>query len=211
VPVRVLVLGGTGRVGRLVVGDLARRGHAVTVLARDPHKAPSGSPARIVEGDALDAAAVDRAVAGQEAVIYALGPKGPGPTTLFSSSTRILLPAMARHGVRRLVAITGVGAGETKGHGGFLYDRILYPLFTRKIYDDKDRQETLIRDSALEWTIVRPASFRESRKPRGPLQAAVDVRGVTLRSIAPAEVAAFVVDEVESARYLRQTPFVGHP
>jgi putative NADH-flavin reductase len=202
----------------LVVADLARRGHAVTVLARDPRKASSGSPARIVEGDALDAAAVDRAVAGQDAVVYTLGPNGPGHTTLFSQSTQIfsqstqiLLPAMARHGVRRLVAITGVGAGETKGHGGFLYDRILYPLFTRKIYDDKDRQETLIRDSALDWTIVRPASFREKARVSGPLQAAVDVRGVTLRSIAPAEVATFVVDEIENARYMKQAPFIGHP
>jgi putative NADH-flavin reductase len=209
--VRVLVLGGTGRVGRLVVADLARHGHAVTLLARDPRKASSGSRARIVEGDALDAAAVDRAVAGQDAIVYALGPGGPGVTTLFSNSTQILLPAMARYGVRRLVAITGVGAGETKGHGGFLYDRILYPLFTRKIYEDKDRQEALIRDSALQWTIVRPAAFRERRRVRGPLQAAVDLRGVTLRSIAPAEVAAFIVDELERGRYLRQTPFVGHP
>jgi putative NADH-flavin reductase len=194
----------------LVVADLARRGHAVTLLARDPRKASSGSPVRIVEGDALDAAAVDRAVAGQDAIVYALGPSGPGPTTLFSNSTQILLPAMARHGVRRLVAITGVGAGETKGHGGFLYDRILYPLFTRKIYDDKDRQEALIKDSALQWTIVRPAPFRQ-RPARGPLQAVVDVRGVTLRSITPAEVAVFVVDEIENSRYVKQAPFIGHP
>jgi putative NADH-flavin reductase len=208
---RVLVLGGTGRVGRLLVADLARRGHVATVLARDPRKAPSGSPARIVEGDALDAAAVDRAVAGQDAVVYALGPNGPGHTTLFSISTQILVAAMARYGVRRLVAITGVGAGETKGHGGFLYDRILYPLFTRKIYDDKDRQEALIRDTALQWTIVRPAAFRERRRGRGPLRAAVDLRGVTFRSIAPVEVASFVVDELETGRYMRQAPFIGHP
>lgn len=207
----MLVLGGTGRVGRLIVADLVRRGHPVTLLARDPRKAAAGSPARVVEGDALDAAAVDRAVAGQDAIVYALGPDAPGHTTLFSDSTQILLPAMARHGVRRLVAITGVGAGETKGHGGFLYDRILYPLFTRRIYDDKDRQEELIRDSTLDWTIVRPAPFRERRRARCPLQAAVDVRGVTLRSIAPAEVAVFVVDELESGRYLRQAPFIGHP
>jgi putative NADH-flavin reductase len=149
-------------------------------------------------------------VAGQDAVIYALGPNGPGRTTLFSDSTRILLGAMKREGVSRLVAITGVGAGDTKGHGGFLYDRILYPLFTRQIYEDKDRQEALIRASATEWTIVRPAVFRERRKSRGALQAAVDLQGVTLRSIPRREVATFVLDEVESGRYLKQSPFIGH-
>ena len=207
---RVLILGGTGRVGRLIVAELIRRGHAVTVLARDPKKMPGDSTARIIEGNALDAEAMSRAVSTQQAVIYAIGPRRPGGTTLFSESTRILIEAMARHDVARLVAITGIGAGETKGHGGFLYDRVLYPLFTRTIYEDKDRQEALVRGSALEWTLVRPAPIRE-RRARGPLRAVVDVRGVTLRSIAPAEVATFVVDELESRRYLKQSPFIGHP
>jgi nucleotide-binding universal stress UspA family protein len=57
------------------------------------------------------------------------------------------------------VCVTGVGAGDTQGHGGFLSDRILYPLFTKGIYADKE-QEALIRDSAADWTIVRPAPFR---------------------------------------------------
>ena len=196
--------------GQLIVSDAVRRGHTVTVLARDPAKMPPTSGAHVVQGNALDESAVASAVAGQDAVIYALGPNGPGRTTLFSDSTRILLGAMEREGVSRLVAITGVGAGNTKGHGGFLYDRILYPLFTRQIYEDKDRQEALIRASATEWTIVRPAAFRERRKPRGALQAAVDLQGVTLRSIPRREVATFVLDEVESGRYLKQSPFIGH-
>ena len=204
---RVLVLGGTGRVGRLVVAGALARGHLVTVLARDAAKAPSG--AQVVQGNALDAAAVERAVSGQDAVVYALGSDGPGATTMFSDSTRVLLPAMARHGVRRLVTVTGIGAGETKGHGGFVYDWFIYPLFTRKIYADKDRQEAMIRASALDWIIVRPAPFRGS--PAGPLTVATDVTGVTLSQITPAEVAAFVVDQLESDTYLRQTPFIGHP
>jgi hypothetical protein len=80
--------------------------------------------------------------------------------TLFSN-TRILIDAMVGHGVRRLVAITGVGAGETKGHGGFLYDCILYPLFTKRVYTDEGRQDELIRASPLDWVIVRPAPFWE--------------------------------------------------
>jgi NAD(P)H-binding len=62
--------------------------------------------------------------------------------------------------------VTGVGAGETKGHGGFVYDRILYPLFTKGIYADKDKQEDLVRQSQTDWTLVRPAPFRSRTPPR---------------------------------------------
>jgi putative NADH-flavin reductase len=89
----VLVLGATGSVGRLVVEEALRRGHRVTALVRHPEKL--GAPAvRAVEGDALDPAAVSRAVADQDAVIYVLGAGNVRRTTLFSESTRILLKAM---------------------------------------------------------------------------------------------------------------------
>jgi putative NADH-flavin reductase len=162
-----------------------------------------------VEGDALDASAVETAVIAQDAIIYALGVGNVRHTTLFSESTRVLVTAMNRHSVRRLICVTGVGAGETKGHGGFLYDRILFPLFTKGIYADKDIQETLIRQSDADWTIVRPAPFRK-KKPLGPLRTVTDVDGVTLRRISRSEVAQFLVDEVEQNQYVRKSVFIGH-
>ncbi len=207
---RVLVLGATGTVGRLATGDALARGHVVTALVRSPEKRGElTGQVRVVPGDALDADAVGRAVAGQDAVLYVLGAGNVRRTTLFSDSTRILIAAMRQHDVRRLVAVTGVGAGETKGHGGFLYDRILYPLFTKGVYEDKDRQETLILASGLDWTIVRPAPFRNG-VPAGPLRAVTDVTGVTLRKIGRAEVATFLVDELEQGRYVGKAVFVGH-
>lgn len=53
-------------------------------------------------------------------------------------------------------ATRGIGAGDSKGHGGFFYDRIFYPLLLKAVYSDKDRQESLIRASNADWTIVRP-------------------------------------------------------
>jgi putative NADH-flavin reductase len=137
---KVLILGATGSIGRHVVEQALQRGHQVTVLARDPKKVvPKDPRIQIVEGKVLDPQALDRAVVGQEAVIYAIGADSRRPTTLFSDSTRLLIAAMEKHGVRRLVCITGIGAGDSRGHGGFLYDRIIYPLFTKNIYRDKDR------------------------------------------------------------------------
>jgi putative NADH-flavin reductase len=207
----VLVLGATGSVGRLVVEEALTRGHELTALVRRPEALGArASRVTVVQGDALDTAAVSRAVAGQHAIVYALGAGHVRRTTLFSESMRILLSAMTAADVRRLLCVTGIGAGETKGHGGFLYDRILYPLFTRGIYADKNVQEGMIRQSGLDWTIVRPASFR-TRVPKGPLRAVTNVNGVTLRTISRLEVATFLLDELEQNRYLRQAVFIGYP
>jgi putative NADH-flavin reductase len=207
---QILVLGATGSIGRLVVVESLKRRHAVTALVRSPGKLGDlHSRVTIIHGDALDASGVAKAVAGQDAVIYALGAGNVRHTTLFSDSTRALLAAMNQHAVRRLICVTGVGAGETKGHGGFVYDRIVYPLFTKGVYADKDKQESLIRDSHTDWTIVRPAAFREG-KVSGELRAVTDVGSITLRRVSRLEVAEFLVDELEQNRYVHRSVFIGY-
>jgi putative NADH-flavin reductase len=207
---KVLVLGATGGVGRHILQLGIERGHELTALVRKPEKLKSwGNRVRTIKGDALDNHAVDQAVRGQEASIYAMGVKTIGGTTLFSESTRILIDAMERNQVKRLVCITGVGAGETKGHGGFLYDWIFYPLITKRLYEDKEVQEALIQRSSLDWVVVRPAVFREGT-PSGKLEAVTEVRGVTLRRVSRAEVAGFVLEQLTDNRYLRKAVFIGH-
>ena len=207
---KVLVLGATGSVGQHILQLGIERGHELTALVRNAEKLKSWERrVRVVKGDALDKDSVEQAVRGQEAAIYAIGIKTLGRTTLFSESARILIDAMERNRVKRLVCITGVGAGETKGHGGFLYDRILFPLVTKRVYADKEVQETLIQKSPLDWVIVRPAVFREGG-PSGKLEAVTDVRGVTLTRVSRVEVAAFVLDQLTDGRYLRRAVFIGH-
>ena len=207
---KVLVLEATGSVGQYILRLGTERGHQLTALVRNPEKLKSWERrVRIVKGDALDKDAVEQALRDQEAAIYAIGIKRIGRTTLFSESTRILIDAMERSSIKRLVCITGVGAGENKGHGGFLYDRILFPLITKRIYEDKDVQEALVQKSSLDWVIVRPAMFREGT-PSGKLEAVTEVRGVTLIRVSRAEVAAFVLDQLTDDRYLRKAVFIGH-
>ena len=158
----------------------------------------------------FDRAAVDTAVPAQDAVIFSLGRSSHrAPSTLFSDATRILIRAMETKGVQRLVCITGIGAGDSRGHGGFLYDKIIYPWLTKETYADKDRQEALIRESSLDWIIVRPASFTNGPQ-RGNLRAVTDLKNVTIRSISRADAAAFVLEQLRSDRYLRKTPLVGY-
>lgn len=210
-PSAILVLGASGSVGRLIVAEARERGLAVTAQTRDPHRlAGLDAAGQIVALDPTDGAALAATLPGHDAVIFALGDRRRG-TTLFSDATRALLPAMQTAGVRRLIAITGVGAGETRGHGGFLYDRVIFPLFTRSLYADKDVQEKLIEGSGLDWTIVRPAPFSDTPAP-GPLQVLTRIEPDTkLRRITRAEVAGFVLDQVGSDTHLFRKPFIGHP
>jgi uncharacterized protein YbjT (DUF2867 family) len=117
---------------------------------------------------------------------------------------------METAGVRRLIAITGVGAGETKGHGGLVYDWVVYPLITKRMYADKDVQEALIAASPFDWTLVRPAPFRDS-VPHGPPEVLTDMPpGKKLTAITRDEVADFVVETLATGAHVHAKPFVGH-
>jgi uncharacterized protein YbjT (DUF2867 family) len=165
-----------------------------------------------VAGDALDAAALKRAVEGIDAVILTIG-ESIGPhamltgTTLFSKATRLLIDAMRSAGVQRLVAVTGLGAGDSRGHGGFLYDAIVFPLVLKRVYDDKDVQEQMIKSSGLDWTIVRPGLLTNA-PATGQARALIDPRDWRAGSVARADVADFLVREASERRFVRQTPLI---
>lgn len=211
IKMKVLILGATGSLGRHLLSQATERGYEVTVLVRDRKRLGGwGQISRVIEGDALDPEVVDHAVQGQDAVIYALGTRRLfQSTTLFSDSTRILIAAMERHGFPRLVAITGLGAGDSRGHGGFLYDKIFLPILLNRVYADKDRQEALIRHSRLEWVILRPAIFTKGPK-RGNLRVETELQAVTIRKISRADVAAFALDQLTDNRYVGKAPLIGY-
>jgi putative NADH-flavin reductase len=208
---KILILGGSGSVGKHLVQQALELGHEVTLLVRNSENVKiQDLRLRVIAGNALEPEAVAAAVAGQEAVVYAIGSDVYGrELTLFSESMRILILAMEKQGVRRLVAITGIGAGDSKGHGGWIYEWFIYPLLTKKIYADKDRQEALIRKSNLDWVIVRPAAFTNGPLG-GRLRALTELEGVTISSVSRADTAAFVLDQLESDRWLKKSPLVGY-
>jgi nucleoside-diphosphate-sugar epimerase len=170
----LLVLGGTHGVGRLLADRAVAAGHAVATLGRrEMPPAPNPEPGLTrLRGDARDPALVAAAMAGRDAVALCLG-VGPTlrPVHLFSQATALVLREMRARGVRRVVAITGIGAGDSRGHGGFLYDRIFQPLLLGTAYADKDRQEALLRAATdLDWTILRPG-FLVDEAPTGQVRA----------------------------------------
>jgi putative NADH-flavin reductase len=209
----LLVIGASQGIGLETVKRALADGHTVRAFARGAAGIDI-EDARLskIAGDALDAAAIGKAVAHADAVIQSLGaPKTAqavfAGTTLFSRATRILIEAMRAAGVRRLVAVTGLGAGDSRGHGGFLYDGLVFPLVLKRIYDDKDVQEQMIRASGLDWTIARPGMLTG-----GPatdrIRVLPEAKDWGLGSVSRADVAAFLVREALERRYVGQTPLL---
>src|SRR5215211_2558802 len=197
---KVLIIGATGATGKILMREALAQGHEVTALARNPSAlAPEEPLLRVLQGNALEASSLEAAVAGQDAVLSVLGTRSRGPTTLFSESTHNLISAMDKHGVRRLVCITGVGAGDSKGHVGFLYDRIIRPFVVRNQYEDKERQEEMLKGSGLEWVIVRPA--RVTNKPAtGEYQVFLSGDSYKATTISREDVAEFMLAQLSEDR-----------
>jgi putative NADH-flavin reductase len=207
--VKVLIIGATGATGRVLMREALEQGHEVTALARDPSAlAPEDHRPRVLQGNALDASEVEAAVADQDAVLSALGTRSTRPTTLFSQSTHNLISAMNKHGVRRLVCITGIGAGESKGHVGFLYDRIMLPFVVKNIYEDKNRQEEAIKQSDLEWVIVRPARLTDEAA-KGEYRVYLG-GSYTAKTISRADVAAFMLAQLTDETYVHKMPVISY-
>jgi uncharacterized protein YbjT (DUF2867 family) len=208
-PPKLLVLGATGGTGRLIVGQAMARGYDVAVLARSAEKAGRLDGAQVIVGDARDEAVLRRALKGRDAVISALGtPASPlREVTVLSSATRALVSAMKLEQVSRLVCITGIGAGDSAGHGGFLFDHLIFPLLLSKVYADKNRQEAIVRESGLDWVLVRP-SVLSDKPPRGNVRALTDLSDFHGGTISRADVASFVLDQVRSNAWVHRAPLI---
>jgi len=160
-------------------------------------------------GDALEIATVNRALTGIDAVLQSLGVSvAPEiilkPTRFFSKATRLLVTAMEEAQVKRLICVTGFGAGDSRGHGGLLYN-VAFHLLLGRVYDDKDVQERIVRRSKLDWVIVRPVILTDGPKTKA-YRALVDPRDWTCGFISRADVADFLVKQIDDDDFLYKTP-----
>jgi uncharacterized protein YbjT (DUF2867 family) len=210
---RLLIVGASQGIGLETVRCALAEGHEVRAFARGAASIAIDHPKlEKVAGDALDAAAISQALAGVDAVIETLGaPRDAGTllrgTKLFSSATRTLVDAMRARGVRRLVAVTGLGAGDSRGRLGFLYDTIMFPLLLKRVYDDKDVQEQMIRASGLDWTIVRPGLLQDGAAT-GKAHALTDPKDWHAGPVRRADVAQFLLREAFERRFVGATPLL---
>src|SRR5450631_970591 len=206
---RICVIGASRGIGYELILIALEEGHEVTVLLRNPAKLNiSDSRLKIVKGDILDSSSVTAAIAGQDAVCLCIGiPPTRKPVNVFSRGAERVLAAIDRESHQKLITVTGIGAGDSKGHGGFFYDRLINPLLLGTIYADKDRQESIIKASDVEWLIVRPG-FLTNGPRTGKYRVIENLSGITAGKISRADVADFMLKQLSTPTYFRKTPLL---
>ena len=201
---RVVIFGSTGGTGRPLVEGALALGHEVTAFARDPSDVSARHERlEVLQGDVLRPETVGRAVAGRDGVISALGTRLLQKGAVLSEGTRNIIGAMKEHGARRLVCMSSLGVGDSRGQVGFIFGRVIVPLLLREMFFDKERQEEEVRQSGLDWIILRPATLTNSR-PRGAYRVGTD-RSLRGGKISRADTAHFMLRQLTDDSYLRQT------
>jgi len=208
---KVLIVGATGKVGIHLVSQALAQGHEVTAFVRKPEKLGSlREKLRLATGDALDFGSLVAAMSGQDCVLCALGMPLLNKDGLRARGTANVVRAMEEAGVRRLVCLSALGTGDSADVLPLRYKFFLVPLLMRHLYADHELQEQHIRQSGLEWVIARPANFVEgprTGKYRHGFTAAD--RAPTLK-ISTADVADFMLKQVEDDTYLRRAPALSY-
>lgn len=211
----VTVLGATGAIGSLTVDHLLADGHTVTAYVRNPQKVPAhwGDRVRVVVGEMADAAAIDSAIAGADAVVSALGPSMDRKATGLPlvEGTRHVLEAMARHGVRRYVGHGTPSVADPQEQATFqsrfvgFMGRNMLP----RAYKELLGVTALVTAADVDWTIVR--FIRPTNgEPTGTVKAGFFGTDKIGFAITRGDIAAFTADQVTDARYVGRAPAVSN-
>ena len=206
----IAVFGGTGRTGRHVVEQALAAGHSITALARTPAKLPKHERLVVIGGDVQDPSAVEKTVAGSEAVISVLGPTSNEPTFEVSKGMRHILAAMQKHGVRRLIISAGAGVGDPKDTPKLSNKAInlLLKLLARNVYEDMKGAVDVVRASEHDWTIVRVPRLIDGPKT-GLIKVGYVGNGMGMQ-INRADMAGFMLDQLQNGAYIRKAPAISN-
>jgi putative NADH-flavin reductase len=201
---KIAIFGASGRTGILIVYQALDKGHQVTAFARKASSVTiQHKNITVIQGDILEYDKVKQAIEGQDVIILALGVETRKPTTVLSEGTKNIIRAMEETGVNRLICMSS--AGILGNDAGFLFGKIIMPLFLKQVFIDKVRQMKLIQESKLDWVIIRPTGLTDAPKT-GKYKITEGAPG-SLR-IPRADVADFMLKLVTDKQYDRQMPAI---
>ncbi|ORW97066.1 NAD-dependent epimerase [Mycobacterium sp. IEC1808] len=162
---QIVIFGANGSTGRLVTRLVLDAGHAAVAVTRRPDEFPISDARLTVAGADVRRDQLAGIVAGADVVLSTLGvPFARRPVDTYSVGTRNIVNAMRESGVSRLVVVSSTGAYPARGRRHTplalrLFEPIIARTIGKTVYDDIRRMETVVRDSGLDWTVVRPSGL----------------------------------------------------
>lgn len=199
----VLVIGAAGDTGQLVVDRALAAGHTVTAFVHHEEGYTAPSMVATFQGNVLDLNSVSNALQGQDAVLDTLGGHLPWvKSTLETNGARNVVEAMQANNVRRLIILSTIGEGDSIDNVHGWYGRLFMSTVLRGTMADKAGMEAVVRESPVDWTIVRPAGLTHG-DPKG-IHIVTPESGEKVRFITRADVAQFMVDQLGDTQYLHQ-------
>lgn len=208
---KILILGISGRTGRLVAEEAIRRGHKVIGISRDPDNVVL-KDAEIIKGTPYDRETVRKAIDGCDAVISTLNlfPTSQGlfkkirtPLDLMSVSIKNTISAMEESGIKRIILMTAIGVGNSASQLSRFFTLLKSISNLRFAYADHERQEQILEDTSLDWTIVRPVGLDDKNDNLSVVSDVVEK--VRIKSmISRNAVAHFILCTIENGQFIRQ-------
>jgi putative NADH-flavin reductase len=200
----IVVFGGAGQTGHEVVREAVGRGYKVRAFDLHRRNLPSYENMDFIQGSVLEPREVLRAIKGCSAVVSELGVKMGSKELLVSEGNKLIIEAMKKAGLKRLITQSAFGALESWPKLPGYLELIAKSPLLKTIYKDKDRMEKIVRLSKLNWTIVRPV--RLTNKPEQKVyRFGTDIPLGVNPHCSRADVADFILNELEANRFIHKT------
>ena len=198
---KIIIFGSTGTIGKHLVEQSLEKGYEVTAFSRNKESLSQFSHPNLkkIEGDVFNVNDCQHAINGQDVVIIVLGSGKNRKSIVRSEGTKNIIAAMKMSGVRRLICQSTLGVGESKGNLNFFWKYIMFGWFLKQVFLDHELQEEYVRNSELDWTIVRPAAFTDGEKT-GIYKHGFNATDKSLKlKIARADVADFILKQLDTS------------
>ncbi len=205
----IALFGATGKTGRRVLARALDQGLTVRALVRDPGKLAGSTPGlTVIHGDILDASAVDEAVAGADVVLSLFGQVKGSPPSLQTDGTALIVAAMKRHGVTRIVTLSGGGLPAPRDRPGVpdKIIRFLLKTLSGHVLEDAQGHLAVLEASGLDWTVVRGPRLTEKPGTGSYRVGWVGVNAST--QISRDDLADFILTQIDDRTFSGQLPFV---
>jgi putative NADH-flavin reductase len=203
---KLAIIGATGGTGEQVVRQALEQGYLVKAFSRNPAKLGIQHPnLELLPGDVLQLADVEQAIKGSDAVICTLGAPASDKSKLRTEGTKQIIQAMQSQGVERLICLSSLGFGDSRPMLPFVLKYIIIPFILKNVMADHESQEAIIKQSNLNWTIVRPGNLSDGPATRAYRYGFPFDKSAKIKKIARADVADFMLRQLQENTYHKKT------